>query len=430
MGDRTPAPSGRADQALKTGRTRLWVAGLVLLLVAGGGFLILRGDGTQVIPAFDPPGDHRSADETSTLDDAATKLLSQLQAGLSSGSRREVVALAASRRPGVPAELGSIFDNVRELGLRDLSLRYVDVNQGRVGGKDWVADVEIAWRIGGFDKAPSRMEVPFTFAQAAGGAAFVAVGDDPDGAVPLWLLDELTVERSRRALVMVADRAGVPDFSSLADRAAADVERVLPRWRGKLVVEVPGSETDLERTVGSEDNTYQAIAAVTSTVDGSLNPSSPAHILVNPTVFGRLGDEGAQIVMSHEATHVATSAALSTMPMWLLEGFADYVALAHVELPVSMTASQILAQVRESGPPRQLPEAGDFDPRNKALGTSYEAAWLACRLIGERYGEQELIDLYEAVDGGLPVEDGFEQLLGTDQRAFTSQWQSYLRRLA
>jgi len=182
--------------------------------------------------------------------------------------------------------------------------------------------------------------------------------------------------------------------------------------------------------LGADANAYQAIAAVTTTVDGSSNLSSPAHILVNPTVLGRLSPGGAQIVMSHEATHVATSAATSSMPMWLLEGFADYVALAHVDLPVTTTASQILARVRTTGPPRHLPEAPDFDPASKALGTSYEAAWLACRLIGESYGERKLIAFYEAVDGGLSADAGFKQFLDTDQRAFTSRWRDYLRRLA
>ena len=31
--------------------------------------------------------------------------------------------------------------------------------------------------------------------------------------------------------------------------------------------------------------------------------------------------------MSHEATHVATDATFASMPTWLLEGFADFVAL-------------------------------------------------------------------------------------------------------
>jgi len=427
---RTPVPSGRAERALKTGHSRRWVAGLVLLLVAIGGYLLLRDDGEQVVPAFEPPGSQSSPDDASIREDAAAKLLGRLQTGLATGSRREVVALAASRGPDAAAELGSIFDNVRELGLTELSLRYVDENEGQLSGRGWVADVQVAWRIAGFDKAASRMEVSFTFDQKQAGAEFVSVGGDPGGAVPLWLLSEVAVERNSRALVMVAEQSRAPELLSLAGRATADVKKVLRRWRGKLVVEVPGSEGDLERIVGAEDNAYQAIAAVTSTADGSLDPSSPAHILVNPTVFDRLGDEGAQIVMSHEATHVATSAALSSMPMWLLEGFADYVALAHVDLPVSMTASQILATVRRSGPPSRLPVARDFDPRNEALGSSYEAAWLACRYVGERYGEKRLVGFYDAVDGGLPVDAAFRQLLDTDQREFTAQWRSYLRRLA
>ena len=67
--------------------------------------------------------------------------------------------------------------------------------------------------------------------------------------------------------------------------------------------------------------------------------------------------------MSHEATHVATGAALSTMPTWLLEGFADYVALAHVDLPVSVTASQILGQVRKHGSARAPAREGASSTR-------------------------------------------------------------------
>ncbi len=176
---------------------------------------------------------------------------------------------------------------------------------------------------------------------------------------------------------MVADKSRLDEYADLADRAVADVKKVLPRWRGKLVVEVPDSQADLDRMLDAKGNAYDAIAAVTTTVDGSLSSSSPVHIMVNPSVFDGLGDRGAQIVMSHEATHVATDAATSSMPMWLLEGFADYVALAHVDLPVSVTASQILADVRKDGPPKALPGPHEFDPANKALGASYEAAWLA-----------------------------------------------------
>jgi hypothetical protein len=118
------------------------------------------------------------------------------------------------------------------------------------------------------------------------------------------------------------------------------------------------------------------------------------------------------------------------MPTWLLEGFADYVALDHVDLPVSVAASQILARVRAYGPPARLPGQQEFDPRSKVLGASYESAWLACRLIGETYGEARLIAFYRAADRAGSTDAAFGRVLGTDQPSFTRAWRDYLRRLA
>ena len=208
------------------------------------------------------------------------------------------------------------------------------------------------------------------------------------------------------------------------------MRKVLPGWRGRLVVEVPGDAQELGRVLGTAPGAYGGIAAVTTTADGSTSPDAPVHIFVNPQVFDPLGPRGSQIVMSHEATHVATGAAVSTMPTWLLEGFADFVALDHVDLPVSVTASQILARVRKDGPPSRLPGKTEFDPQNQALGASYESAWLACRLLGETYGERRLIAFYRAADRAGSTVEPFRTLLGTDQQAFTRSWRAYLRRLA
>ena len=81
--------------------------------------------------------------------------------------------------------------------------------------------------------------------------------------------------------------------------------------------------------------------------------------------------------MSHEATHVATGAWDSRTPLWLLEGFADYVALRDVDLPVQKSAAQIIAAVRRDGAPRELPDAAAFGARTPHLGATYESAWLA-----------------------------------------------------
>ena len=92
---------------------------------------------------------------------------------------------------------------------------------------------------------------------------------------------------------------------------------------------------------------------MTTTADGSLSPDAPVRVFVNPTVFGRLKARGAQVVMSHETTHVATGATFTSMPTWLLEGFADFVALDHAGVPVDLAAGQILARIRKQGVPNR-----------------------------------------------------------------------------
>jgi hypothetical protein len=409
------------------------VAGLVLSMAVAALWLGRAADREVINPA--PPSP--SASPTALPRAAAgAALVSQLADALTQESRREALALAAPGEPSARRALGSIYDNVQELGITDLSMRFVDEEVGalapadrRALGRDaWVANVELSWRIDRYDEGHSAMEVPLVLVDTPKGAALGSAGAQ-GGAAPLWLLTDLAVEKTRRALVAVANRRQLDRYSTLVNEAVRDVRSVLPRWRGRLVLEVPASPAQLHRVLDAPPNAYDSIAAVTATVDGSLGASSPVHVLVNPGVFENLGKEGAQIVMSHEATHVALDAATSTMPLWLLEGFADYVALARTQLPVSVTAGQILSEVRREGPPASLPGHGEFDPANKLLGSSYEAAWLACRLLAEEYGERRLVAFYDTVDGGASVESAFADL-GTTQAEFTARWRQYLRELA
>jgi hypothetical protein len=404
-------------------------------MVIGLVVVLTRGDKVAVIPHHQAQSHGQS---TATREAISARLLQRLTAGLEQGKRRQILRLAAPGDRAARTELAAILHNVRALGIAGLSMRYVDEDAGalsladqqRLGGNAWVGDVQLGWRLGRFDKVDSNLEVTLTFARAPRGAAFVSARGDYGDPAPLWLLSRLAVESSRRSLVMVAGAADLARFSAMADQAVVDVRKVLPGWRGKLVVEVPASEDQLSRTLGSAEHQYDEIAAVTTTVDGSLSRSSPTHIFVNPQVFDPLGERGAQIVMSHEATHVATHAATSSMPTWLLEGFADYVALAHVDLPVSVTASQILADVRKHGPPDHLPGQKEFDAANPALGASYEAAWLACRLLAQTYGEQKLIAFYRMSDRDSSTTQAFRKVFGTNEQEFTNAWRASLRQLA
>ena len=85
-------------------------------------------------------------------------------------------------------------------------------------------------------------------------------------------------------------------------------------------------------------------------VQPGLECGHPRHGLVVPLT-----------VQGLEATHVALSAAVSDLPLWLVEGFADYVALRDVEVPVRRSAAELTAWVRRHGALTRLPGAGGFD---------------------------------------------------------------------
>jgi hypothetical protein len=154
------------------------------------------------------------------------------------------------------------------------------------------------------------------------------------------------------------------------------------------------------------------------------------RVLVNPVVFGRLKVRGAQVVISHETTHVATGATFVSMPTWLLEGFADFVALDHAGVPVQLAARQILRRIREDGLPTRLPTSSDLDPTATGLGATYEEAWLACRFLAQEHGAARLVRFYDAVSGGTSASRAFRTVLGTSEAEFVTRWRADLKRLA
>jgi hypothetical protein len=248
---------------------------------------------------------------------------------------------------------------------------------------------------------------------------------------PLWLSGPLRVDRTRGTLVLV-DGGGreARRYDAQARVAVRVVRRVLPGWRAGLVVEVPASERALERALHAAAGSYRQIAAVTTSPDGSSAARAPVHVFVNTGVFGDLRPAGAQVVLSHEATHVATGAFTSPMPLWLLEGFADYVALRDVHLPVSRSAAQVAAEVRRHGAPAALPSDAAFGRDAADLGATYESAWLAVRQVAADAGERALVRFYDEADAGTPVGRALPRATGVTVPALTDQWRRLLRQLA
>lgn len=404
---------------VKTGRPLWWVAGLSLCLLVATGLVAwaVVDDDPYVAPT--PP----ASTSTEIPPSLAAAALQDLEEAVADGDAEAARALAPTGDDGAADRLAGIVANAEAAGVEDFTLRFVDAE-----GTDGFADA--TWRFGGFDRAPAYAEVTVGLAQEDDRVAITGFGGG-DRVSPLWLSGPLEVRRTADSLVLVDGTAA--DADAYAARAAAAVpvvREVLPGWQDGLVVEVPASVADLDRVLDADAGTYDQIAAVTTSADGQLGPDSPVHVFVNPDVYGGLKDTGAQVVMSHEATHVATDAFSSSVPLWLLEGFADYVALRDVDLPTERSASQIIAEVRRDGPPEALPGEAEFGTRTADLGATYESAWLAARLLAEDGGEDELVRFYDAVGDGTPVARALEAEFGLSVRAFTEQWRGLLRDLA
>jgi hypothetical protein len=391
---------------------------------------VLAGCGGTEIKPPTPPGDSDDARAA-----AAVTLLHELGQRLTGHDRSGVLALAAPDEESRDA-VAAIYANAQALRLTHVDFRFVDENQGDLdqrvtdtyGDKAWAANVTATWRIPVFDPGDTHLGTRLTLVATGDGMRLAGAGGGGERGA-LWLDGPLHVVRHDDALVLVAD--GSPTrYEQLADQAVVDVRKVLRGWRGKLVIEVPTSEDELESVLGATRGEYTAIAAVTTTVDGSLVPGTPVHVFVNPKVFDGLGPRGAQVVLSHEATHVATDATFASMPNWLLEGFADFVALANAGVPVRTAAGQILKRVREKGAPDRLPTAADLDPSAASLTATYEEAWTVCRYLGKTYGERKMVAFYDAVDRGSSTREAFRRVLGTSQSAFVRGWRDDLVGLA
>jgi hypothetical protein len=403
-----------------------WTGGLLLVTL-----LVLLGlvAGCDRGVEIDPPAPSR--DTTGERADEAQQALDKLVSALD-GPRADAVALAT---PDSRKLLGWVHDNAEALDVDDVSLRYVDEgpalsagDRSAAGEGAWRGTVQLSYAYAGVDESPAQLETSVVFAPTDDGVRISSFGGT-DARSPLWLLDRLTVVRRERTVLAVAG-PGAGRYERLVPRAVRQVRRTLPSWRDPLVVEVPRSTQQMTDALQAKPGQYDNIAAVTTTADGSLTPGSPVRVFVNPTVFGRLKDRGAQVVMSHEATHVATGATFTPMPTWLLEGFADYVALDGAGVPVDVAARQVLERIREEGLPKRLPTSSDLDPTAPGLGATYEEAWLACRFLAEEYGAGRLVRFYDAVSDGASAKEAFRDEVGTTQRAFVARWRADLADLA
>ncbi|WP_053763988.1 hypothetical protein [Streptomyces sp. AS58] len=349
--------------------------------------------------------------------------------------RRAAAVLAqdesAYRRTGTTAG----FADLRAVPLADWSYRVTEV---RRAGDTATADVELRYRFEGHDRAPVTAGRTMVLGRTPDDR-WTVVSDRPDreSAQQLWDQGAVTVVRGERSLVLGVgqSRRSLQRFADLGDRAVPAVSRVWGTgWSRRVVLLVPRSLEGMAGLLGSPASSYRGIAAVTTGETGAVR--APAdRIIVNPDAYGVLGPVGRQVVLTHEATHVATRAHTNAAtPLWLSEGYADWVGYRESGRTPAQAAPELAHAVASGDVPEHLPTDADFGFTGAAtsLARAYEGGWTACRMIEDRWGAERLAEFYRAVGAhqrrGGAVEGAMRDVLGTTPEEFTASWREHLRR--
>ncbi|MFJ7072705.1 hypothetical protein [Streptomyces sp. NPDC098781] len=327
------------------------------------------------------------------------------------------------------------FDNLRAVPLADWSYRLTGLSRT---GDTARADAELRYRVQGYDRAPVRVGRTLDLELDASGHWYVESERPAKGsAEQLWDQGEVSVVRGEHSLVLgVGQSTGrLRSFARLADHAVPAVSQAWgSNWSRHVVVLVPRSLNGMAGLLGAPESSYRGIAAVTTGETGARAGAPADRIILNPDAYGVLGDTGKQVVLTHETTHVATRAHTApATPLWLSEGYADWVGYLGSGRSPSQAAPELGRAVAEDRTPEGLPADADFEFAGDAtrLARAYEGGWMACRMIADRWGEVRLAEFYRSVGAhdrrAGAVEAALEDVLGTSLEKFTAEWREYLR---
>jgi hypothetical protein len=305
-----------------------------------------------------------------------------------------------------------------------------------LGPDAWAQAVTVSWALPGASRtAEEDLWLTFVDEPAGGGAPALRLAGDTDGPgagspAPIWWQQPVHLHRDGAALLLTDDDdAGWLRQASAAQRAVRKRIGVAERDPdGALVVEIPQSRTAFERTLGVPSSSYAGVAAAAWPM-GADTSTAPIHVIVNPEATARLSDLGRDVLLTHEAVHVATRSPGSPAPTWLVEGYADRIAYrAHPTADAPATKA-VRDAVRADGVPTDWPDETDFAPGATDLDLSYDLAWTAARSIAMAYGDDALNAFYAAVDGGASLDEAADKI-GTTQKQLRERWRTDLGELA
>lgn len=425
----TPAvPRRRRARVLGT----ITAAVVVVVAVAVAAPRVLpAGDGHGALGttgAPTAPGGNAAADGTSSaaLDAAVSTLLTARGTAV----RRDDAG--AWRRTQTSDAHVPVFARLAALPLTRWSYHVESVEEAD-DPRSIVAVVTVRYRYD-VDTTDAVLKERLTLRRVAAGW-LVAAESTADTRAEPWDLGPLTVVSGRASLVIGIDvsRAVVRRYVALADAVTPDVTAVWgPGWNQHPVVIVPRSSAMLGRGLGRTATSLEDFAAVTVS-EGGTSAGAAMRVWTNTSAMASLSALGREIVLRHEVTHVATAAPVTpSVPLWLEEGFAEYVGYLGSRIPVGEALSELATEAQRSGAPKHLPAPSAFT--GPQVDVAYESADLACRYIADTYGRAALVRLYRLTVAGTGsdsanVDSALRAVTGLDTAGFEAVWRARIVRL-
>ncbi len=450
-----PAKPGSSERLRPFRRRGSLAAGVAVSLIAAtvalgfaatddGPFSDAFGDDRNAAPVVEQGGVARGG--VAGEEDTVADLLSRRAGALVQKNRSAFLATVDPQDAYLRDAQARWFDNLTEVPLKswayqlapreDARLPTAAVTKAATAGPDSFGSfVAVALRIDGYDNAESISDEVLTFTPREGrwyiSGRWIAPGR---GNQQLWDVGRVNALRSDHALVL-----GLPGddvLQPIADEVDAAVPRVDEVWgKGwprKVLVLVTRTEEEMADLLGGKASNYSQLAAITRGELGVPEETAAAErVIINPRAYADLSDVGKRVIMLHEITHVAVrSATQEWTPMWLAEGFADYIGYRNSGLAVRFIAQELVEDLRNGLVPATLPSDADFDTANVRLPQAYEMAWLACRMLAEEYGQDKLLAFVRkaGAPGGsaASVDAAFASVLNTTLAQFTKDWRAYL----
>ncbi|TDB85953.1 hypothetical protein E1264_19430 [Actinomadura sp. KC216] len=402
---------------------KVGACGVGVLYGVAVGFVVdpFGGDETPQSRRTTPSGRYDAGDADTVLGNRAR--------AVRTGDRTAFLATVGSAPAAFQDAQARLYGNLRKLPLAGwheqvTATQAVDEENGVT-----VVRVKVRYKLRGFDSGEGARTRYLALTQRSGTWTIVGDGSAYDfhDDAEIWDAGRLSVVEGRASLV-IGDAAGLDEIAERLDAAVPAVDDVVGTgWARRAVALVPADEALAAALAGPGQGAGEFAAVATTVPPAGFDPGGD-RVVIAPGAFGRLNELGRGVVLTHELTHVATGAATDrTTPGWLIEGFADYVGYRGSEIGVRAAAGELRREVAAGRIPSALPAAAAFSGGSARLSQAYQEAWLACRMIADRYGEATLVRLYRTA-GRVPEATALREVLGLTPQGFTARWRDYLKK--